>query len=92
MGGFVAQYKGWRWTQWCMLFLTLTIYILALPVKETYKPIILKKRAKKSGLKIEQNIPMSNGQPKPNVMRKLFRPMYMLFTEVCSLPPILLTI
>ncbi|PWO21536.1 hypothetical protein PtrARCrB10_09943, partial [Pyrenophora tritici-repentis] len=53
VGGFVAQYNNWQWTQWCMLFITIVVYIAALPMKETYKPIILKKRAIKAGILIK---------------------------------------
>ncbi|KAF2846222.1 MFS multidrug transporter-like protein [Plenodomus tracheiphilus IPT5] len=48
VGGFVAQYKSWRWTQWCMIFITLAIALAGLPMKETFKPIILERRAKKA--------------------------------------------
>lgn len=50
IGGFVAQYKGWRWTQWCTIFITIFAYVLVLPMRETYKKIILAKRAKKLGI------------------------------------------
>ncbi|KAF1849023.1 MFS general substrate transporter [Cucurbitaria berberidis CBS 394.84] len=79
VGGFVAQYKGWRWTQWCMLFITLVIFIGALPMKETYKPIILKKRAKMLGYHIK---PSAEGPSlKRTIILKYARPMHMLFTE-----------
>ena len=50
VGGFAAQYKGWRWTQWCILFVSLAVLLTSIPTQETYKKAILKKRAKKLGL------------------------------------------
>jgi len=80
VGGYVAQYKSWQWTQWCMLFITLAVYIAALPMKETYKPIILKKRAIKAGIPIK-----SEGKDiKRLIVLKFVRPVHMLSTEVIS--------
>lgn len=39
LGGWVAQYKGWRWTQWISLFIGVGVYIISLPMKETYKKV-----------------------------------------------------
>ncbi|OCL10986.1 MFS multidrug transporter-like protein [Glonium stellatum] len=50
VGGFAAQYKGWRWTQWCILFISIPVYLTCLPMRETYKKIILKRRAKRLGI------------------------------------------
>lgn len=50
VGGFAAQYKGWRWTQWPILFILVPIYLYSLKMKETYKKIILQKRARENGL------------------------------------------
>ncbi|CAG7972656.1 unnamed protein product [Penicillium salamii] len=45
IGGFVYQYLGWRWTNWIIMILGgLSFGLLAL-VKETYTPILLRKRA-----------------------------------------------
>lgn len=50
VGGFAAEYKGWRWTQWLILFILVPIYLYSLKMKETYKKIILQKRAREHGL------------------------------------------
>ncbi|KAK5133739.1 hypothetical protein LTR08_007389 [Meristemomyces frigidus] len=47
IGGFVAQYKGYRWTQWCTIFIALPAFALILTMHETYKKVILKRRAKR---------------------------------------------
>ena len=38
--------KSWRWTQWIILMLTAFMYILVLFMKETYKKVILRRRAR----------------------------------------------
>lgn len=63
-----------------MLFITLAIYLAALPMKETYKPTILQRRAKKLGLSIKP--PAGDTSIKRTVVLKFARPMHMLFTEV----------
>ncbi|KAJ4336415.1 hypothetical protein N0V87_005431 [Didymella glomerata] len=81
VGGFAAQYKGWRWTQWCMVFVTLAVYIVSLPMKETYKPIILARRAKRLGLDTKSTGNEGGAAMKRAVIVGLFRPMHMLATE-----------
>ncbi|KAH7093487.1 major facilitator superfamily domain-containing protein [Paraphoma chrysanthemicola] len=77
IGGFAAQYKSWKWTQWCMIFVTLTAYAIALPMKETYKPVILAKRAKKAGM----TPPPATANVKTAIALKVVRPVHMLFRE-----------
>lgn len=82
VGGFAAQYKGWRWTQWPILFALVPLYIFSLGMEETYKKIILQRRAKK--LKI---MPPTNDSPKGLgaltflLVVTLGRPVKMLLTE-----------
>lgn len=63
-----------------MLFITVGIFVAALPMQETYKPVILKRRALKLGL------PLQDDSGWMSVRRalalKLGRPLHMLFTEV----------
>jgi MFS family permease len=80
VGGFAAQHKGWRWTQWSLIFVTLAAFIIAAPMSETYKPIILKQRAKKYGI-----APLKDPERpklKSSFTQKIARPLHMLFTEV----------
>ena len=42
--------KGWRWSQWCLIFVGLTMYLYSLFQHETYKKIILQRRAKRLGV------------------------------------------
>ena len=82
VGGFAAQYKGWRWTQWCMILVTLAVYLVSPPMKETYKPVILARRAKKLGLDTKPPDSPGTATMKRAVVTGLFRPMHMLVTEV----------
>ncbi|KAJ0414189.1 major facilitator superfamily domain-containing protein [Aspergillus carlsbadensis] len=45
IGGFVFQHLGWRWTNWIVLIIGGLVLVLIASVKETYAPVILKKRA-----------------------------------------------
>ena len=82
VGGFASQYKGWRWTQWPILFVALLSYLFSLPMKETYRKIILQKRAKRLGIPT----PLKTG-PKGLLAIKILlvvtltRPIRMIFTE-----------
>lgn len=83
VGGFVAQYKGWRWTQWCSAVLGATVFALTLGCQETYAKIILKKRAKKLGLPPPPSPGSPSGLP---ALKLLFtvtvtRPIHMLLTD-----------
>jgi MFS family permease len=47
IGGFAAQYLGWRWTNWLVLIFGGTAWIMCAMIKETYAPALLKKKAAK---------------------------------------------
>ena len=82
IGGFAVKGEGWRWTQWTIIFFIIAFYIPVIFTKETYKKIILQRRAKKL------NIP---GPPHDDLSAldfirhfartQLLRPLHMLFTE-----------
>ncbi|KIV96177.1 hypothetical protein PV10_00076 [Exophiala mesophila] len=82
LGGYVSMKKDWRWTQWLILFWGALTYALTVPQKETYKRIILSKRARR--LNIQG--PPSLLPPGMSMMRFVFvvtilRPLRMLITE-----------
>ncbi|KAB2572005.1 Polyamine transporter 4 [Lasiodiplodia theobromae] len=82
IGGFVAQYKDWRWTQWVILFACAFIYILLLTLPETYKKAILKQRAKKGHLPPPAKTgPTGAAAIKFLLTVTLVKPIHMLFTE-----------
>lgn len=74
--------KGWRWTQWTVLFFTAAVLPCVLLIQESYKKTILQHRAR------AYDIP---GPPSPKrtlkqslgyfMTRTVIRPVHMLFTE-----------
>lgn len=82
VGGYCAEYKGWRWTQWSMLFVFVATYMASLPMKETYKKTILQKRAKRLGIEPpKSNMPSGLAAIKFLLTVTLFRPIHMLLFE-----------
>lgn len=45
IGGFVYEYLGWRWTNWIVMILAGVAWAMSASLKETYAPVILKKKA-----------------------------------------------
>lgn len=64
-----------------MLFIALTVFLGALPMNETYKKIILERRAKKRGISSVEAV--GSAVVKKTVVQNFLRPMHMLVTEVC---------
>ena len=82
VGGFSTQYKGWRWSQWTILFLMVPIYIYSFAMKETYKKIILQQRAKRLHIDPPAKVgPTGFAAIKFLFTVTLFRPVYMIFNE-----------
>ncbi|KAF2717408.1 MFS multidrug transporter-like protein [Polychaeton citri CBS 116435] len=79
IAGFVVDAKGWRWTMWVLLFFTVAFLTPAIAMSETYKPAILRRRAKRLGLHPKK-------KPfwptlKAFMRSTMTRPMHMAFTE-----------
>lgn len=81
IGGFAAQNKGWRWTQWLILFSMIPTYLYSLGMKETYKKTILQNRAERLGLAPPPKGPGGLAAIRLLMTVTLFRPVKMLFTE-----------
>lgn len=80
VGGFAAEHKGWKWTQWVTLMFCGAILPFIVLCPETYKPAILKARAKKRGIKLIQ--PKIDAAYFKTVVRvNLIRPVEMLLVE-----------
>lgn len=77
IGGFVAENKSWRWTMWVSLMFSGAVLPCLLLCPETYKPAILKARAKKRGIAlVEETFSL-----KEALIAYLLRPIEMLFVE-----------
>lgn len=82
VGGFAAQFKSWRWTQWCILFIGTAAYIASLFMQETYKKIILQRRAKRLGIEPPKGPQLKGAAAIKFILTvTLFRPVKMLLTE-----------
>lgn len=81
IGGFVAESRGWRWTQWCTIFIYLAVYPLVLMMSETYKKVILKSQADKQGLGARQQSLHEWKYLQHLITVTLIRPVHMLCTE-----------
>ncbi|KAF2233227.1 MFS general substrate transporter [Viridothelium virens] len=81
IGGYVVESKGWRWTQWTVLFFTVVTLSSIIFVRESYKKIIYQRlegvpvgdraAAKSDFLKEFQYF----------LTKTIIRPIHMLFTE-----------
>jgi MFS family permease len=82
VGGYAVMEKGWRWTQWCVLFIGGFSYLFCLPQKETYKKIILQRGARRLGLPPPPDT-LSAGFAKVKALLvvTVLRPMRMIVTE-----------
>jgi MFS family permease len=49
-GGFIIQSRDWRWTQWVAVIMAAATYLPVLLTRESYKGVILKRRARRLGL------------------------------------------
>lgn len=90
VGGWVAQYKGWQWSQWTTLFLGGFVWLFSLGAQETYASPLIRRQAKKLGLPLPPHpIPKGLAGLKQLATVTLTRPLYMLVVELlvslCSL-------
>jgi multidrug resistance protein len=85
LGAAVSETLGWRWTSWLILFFTIVLVLAPAPFyRESYKPILLRQRAKKRGLPLPRS--PTEGLSWPRIIstytsKTLSRPLHMLFTE-----------
>lgn len=81
MGAFIVVRKGWRWTQWTMLFFCAFSLLLIVPFgRETFHTILKRRRAKKLGHRVEPSPPLG-AKLRLFLTITIFRPVRMLFTE-----------
>ncbi|KAK9330066.1 major facilitator superfamily domain-containing protein [Lipomyces starkeyi] len=80
IGGFLIEKRSWNWTMWVLLMFSGAILPFIATLRETYKPIILKRRAKKRGLALPPKLPTGEAL-KLVFMVTLQRPFAMLVFE-----------
>ncbi|EED15797.1 conserved hypothetical protein [Talaromyces stipitatus ATCC 10500] len=81
MGGFAVAAKGWRWTQWIILFWAVFAYLLVLGMHETYKKIIVARASKKAGGHFTPPGPSGREAIILLFQVTLIRPIKMLYSE-----------
>lgn len=81
IGGFAMEHKGWKWTSWIHLFFSGAILPLVLILPETYKPALMRQRAKKRGITIEKPNVSSFELFKILMNITVMRPLTMLVSE-----------
>lgn len=78
----MTEKRGWRWTQWVILFGLAIVLALTLTTQETYKLAILKTRAKRLGI---EGPPQSHRTRaefiKEFAGKTIVRPIHLLLTE-----------
>lgn len=79
MGSYAVQAKSWRWTQWIFLMLMGVNIPFIIWMPETYKPAIMRKRAKARGIKIAKPNLTLLGFVKVILLITILRPVQMLF-------------
>lgn len=82
MGGFAAEYQGWRWSQWIQLLASGLIYPFIVLMPETHKGIILRKRAERRKMNLKKFTKEDQKAfMKITMTITVFRPLKMLVVE-----------
>ena len=83
IGGYVTIYKSWRWTQWTILFGLAVVFIMTITQSETYKAVILRRRAKQRGIENngEEDKSARSDRVKLFLTKTVLRPLHMMTTE-----------
>ncbi|KAJ6081456.1 hypothetical protein N7499_006330 [Penicillium canescens] len=80
IGSFLVNRKGWRWTQWTLLFFAMCTIITTFIVRETFHPVIKCRRSKRLGLSLPPPSPLS-AKIRAFAAVALLRPAQMMLTE-----------
>ncbi|RTE76321.1 hypothetical protein BHE90_009204 [Fusarium euwallaceae] len=80
LGSFIVNRKGWRWTQWMLIFLSLLSMLLTAFGQETFNPVIQRRLAAKRGMILPPKPPLKQ-RLQTFLLFSLGRPVRMLFTE-----------
>ncbi|KAF2096822.1 MFS general substrate transporter [Rhizodiscina lignyota] len=81
IGNFVVSGKGWRWTQWTVLFFAVSIFPLLAFVRESYRKTIVQRIAQEENLEIPQTTRSPSKIIRNFLTTTVTRPVHMLITE-----------
>ncbi|KAI3546453.1 major facilitator superfamily transporter [Colletotrichum abscissum] len=80
LGSFLVDRKGWRWTQYTLVFFSVFSLIWLFLSGESYHPVLLRRRRKQLGL-VEPRSTANLQKLRQFLTVGLLRPLHMLFTE-----------
>ncbi|KAG5811993.1 hypothetical protein H9Q74_005120 [Fusarium xylarioides] len=80
IGSFVVNRKGWRWTQWTLVFFSILAMIITAFAHETFHPVIKRRLMKKKGMEVDPPPPMA-ARLKMFALVAVVRPIRMLLLE-----------
>lgn len=80
LGSFAVSNKGWRWTQWIILFFAAFSILFIFTSHETFHPVLKRRLAKQRGKDVPPT-PSILGRIRIFAMVGLIRPVHMLFAE-----------
>ncbi|KAJ5403498.1 hypothetical protein N7509_003369 [Penicillium cosmopolitanum] len=80
IGSFIVNRKGWRWTQWTMIFFGIFTIFTSIFAKETFHPAIKRRIAKEHGQALPASPPLAS-KLRLFVTIALLRPIQMLLSE-----------
>ncbi|KAI1308089.1 major facilitator superfamily domain-containing protein [Xylaria venustula] len=80
LGVFLVDRKGWRWTQFTLVFFSVFALIWALIGSESYHPIIQRRRMKQLGITPPDAPPLAD-KLREFLTTGLVRPLHMMVTE-----------
>lgn len=90
VGGWIAEFLKWEWSQWVTLCLGAVLWIFAMGAQETYAGPVMRRKAQRLGLPVPPSpIPKGLAGVRTLFTVTLARPLYMLIREpivlLCSL-------
>ena len=78
----MTEAESWRWTQWVILFGLAIAFVLTCFMDESYKLVILRRRAKRLGIRpAEDSKKSAASNIKYFLTKTISRPIYMMCTE-----------
>lgn len=80
IGSFIVSRKGWRWTQWALLFFSIFSLLTTIIARETFHSVIKRKRVKELGLPEPASTPLT-AKIRLFATVALVRPLKMLVLE-----------
>jgi MFS family permease len=85
IGGFAAQYLGWRWTNWLVMIFSGVGWLMCVMLPETYGPLLLQRRAAKMRKEMDDDRYWSRYDEKVSSMCLFCHQCSLLTDDECSI-------